>query len=173
MTTTNAFQNDLNIAKKLVYDQCNLSFGNLNWNAESMEYGACSFELNGKKIEHRTSKITPTKIGQFVTLWKRNQNGITEPLDSNDQIDFVIITARSGDNLGQFIFPTTVLTEKGIITQNGKSGKRGIRVYPPWDIPKSKQAEKTQNWQKNYFLTIKTDGSTDFGLIKKLFRTNH
>jgi hypothetical protein len=171
MTTTNAFQNDINRAKELVYDQCNLCFGNLNWNAESMEYGACSFELDGKKIEHRTSKITPAKTGQFVTLWKRNQNGITEPLDSNDPINFVIITARNDDKLGQFIFPTTVLAEKGIITQNGKSGKRGFRVYPPWDIPKSKQAEKTQNWQKNYFLTIKEGGFTDFGLANKLLTT--
>ncbi|MBC7846235.1 MAG: MepB family protein [Flavobacterium sp.] len=168
MTNLNPFHGDLKIAKELVYDQCNLSFSNLNWNAESIEYGACSFELDGNKIQHRVSKITPTKTGQFVTIWKRNQDGITEPLDINDEINFVIITARSGDNFGQFIFPKKVLADRGIITQNGKSGKRGIRVYPPWDIPKSKQAEKTQSWQLNYFLNIKTDGSTELGLTKKL-----
>ncbi|HQE35321.1 MAG TPA: MepB family protein, partial [Flavobacterium alvei] len=65
-----------------------------------------------------------------------------------------------------------VLVEKGIITQNGKSGKRGIRVYPPWDIPQNKQAEKTQNWQINYFLNIKTDGSTDIDLAKNLLAAN-
>ena len=47
-----------------------------------------------KKIQHRVSKITPTKNGQFVTLWKRNQNGITEPFDINDEIDFIIITVK-------------------------------------------------------------------------------
>jgi hypothetical protein len=70
--------------------------------------------------------------------------------------------------LGQFIFPKTVLANKGIISKNGISGKRGIRVYPPWDVPNNKQAEKTQRWQLNYFLTIKTDGTTDLDLAKKL-----
>lgn len=173
MTTINFFHDDLKIAKELVYDQCNFDFSDPKLNAESIEYGACSFELDSKKIQHRVSKITPTKTGQFVTLWKRNKDGITEPFDYSDEIDFIIITARSGDNFGQFIFPKTVLADKGIITQNGKSGKRGIRVYPPWDIPKNKQAEKTQSWQIIYFLTIKEDGFTNFRLLKKLLAANH
>lgn len=173
MESINSFHNDLKIVKEMVYDQCNFDFKNPKLNTESQEYGACSFEFDGKTIQHRFSKITPTKNGQFVTLWKRNQDGITEPFDSNDEIDFIIITARSGDNLGQFIFPKSVLAHKGIITQNGKSGKRGIRVYPPWDKPESKQAERTQNWQINYFLIIKDDGSTDLGLAKKLLTANH
>ena len=170
MAITNSFHGDLKTAKEWVYDPCTFDFKNPKLNAESAEYGACSFELDGKKIQHRVSKITPTKNGQFVTLWKRNQDGITEPLDINDEIDFVIITARNGNQFGQFIFPKKVLAEKGIITQNGKSGKRGIRVYPPWDLPQNKQAEKTQSWQLNYFLTVKTDGSTNLGLAKKLLR---
>lgn len=135
---------------------------------ESAEYRACSFELNGNTIQFHISKITPTKTGQFVTIWKRNKEGITEPFDILDDIDFVIITSKSGDNLGQFIFPKSVLADKGIITRNGKEGKRGIRVYPPWDIVTSKQAEKTQSWQTKYFLTIKNDNSTDLDLINKL-----
>lgn len=173
MESTNSFHGDLKVVKEMVYDPCNFDFKNLNWNTESTEYGACSFELDGKKMQHRFSKITPTKKGQFVTIWKRNKNGITEPFDSNDEIEFIIITARSGDKLGQFIFPKSVLAEKGIITHNGKSGKRGIRVYPPWDIPENKQAEKTQTWQLNYFLTIPEDGSTHLGLAMKLFNPNY
>ena len=156
----------------MVYDQCNFDFNNPKLNVESIEYCACSFELDGKKIQYRVSKITPTKNGQFVTIWKRNQDGITEPFDYSDEIDFIIITARSGDNLGQFIFPKRVLADKGIMTQNGKSGKRGIRVYPPWDKPESKQAEKTQSWQLDYFLTIEINDSTDFDLAKKLLAAN-
>jgi hypothetical protein len=173
MTALNSFHNDLKTVKELVYDQANLSFTNLNWNTESREYGACSFELDNKKIQHRVSKITPTKIGQFVTIWKRNQDGITQPFDDSDEIDFIIITSRSGDKLGQFIFPKKILADREIISQNGKSGKRGIRVYPPWDVPKSKQAEKTQSWQINFFLSIKPDGSTDLGLAMKLFNPNY
>lgn len=173
LKTLNTIHSDIRVVKELVYDKCGFDLTNLTQNLESKEYGACSFELNGKTIQQRVSKITPTKTGQFVTIWKRNEDGITEPFDILDDIDFIIITSKSGDNFGQFIFPTSVLADNGIITRNGKEGKRGIRVYPPWDIATSKQAEKTQSWQTKYFLTIKKDNSTDLDLAKKLFtKTN-
>ncbi len=169
MTTENSLYPDLKVVKELVYDNCGLELTNLKLNSESVEYGACSFKLNEQTIEHRISKITPTKTGQFVTIWKRNKNGITEPFDISDDIDFIVITSKSDDNIGQFIFPKSVLADKGIISKNGKDGKRGIRVYPPWDITTNKQAEKTQSWQTKYFIIIKSDNATDFGLTKKLF----
>ncbi len=173
LTIINSFHSDLKVVKELVYDKCGFDLTDPKLNSESAEYGACSFGLNGKTIQHRVSKITPTKTGQFVTIWKRNKDGITEPFDILDDIDFIIITSKSGDNFGQFIFPKPVLADKGIITRNGKEGKRGIRVYPPWDIATNKQAEKTQSWQTKYFLTIKKDNSTNLDLTKKLFtKTN-
>ena len=168
LTLLNSIHNDLKIVKELVYDKCGFDLTDLKQNLESKEYGACSFVLNGKTIQQRISKITPTKTGQFVTIWKRNENGITEPFDNSDDFDFVIITARNDNNFGQFIFPKSVLADNGIITQNGKEGKRGIRVYPPWDIVTNKQAMKTQNWQTKYFLIIKNDNKTDLDLATKL-----
>jgi len=167
LTIINSFHIDLKIAKELVYDKCGFNLTDPKLNVESVEYGACSFVLNGSTIEHRVSKITPTKTGQFVTIWKRSTKGITEPFDTSDDFDFIIITSKNGDNFGQFIFPKSVLADKGIITKNGKEGKRGIRVYPPWDIATNKQAEKTQSWQTKYFFTINKN-SIDFNLIKKL-----
>lgn len=143
---------NLKIIKEHFYNTCGFEFTNLSINSESLEYGACSFKLNGKLMQHRVSKITPAKTGQFVTIWKRNKNGISEPFDSKDEFDFVIITSIRDENGGQFIFPKSILIEKGIITSNGKEGKRGIRVYPPWDKTTSKQAEKTQKWQSEYFI---------------------
>jgi hypothetical protein len=169
LTTLNSIHSDLKVVKELVYDKCGFDLTNLQKNLESVEYGACSFGLNGKAIQYRVSKITPTKTGQFVTIWKRNKDGITEPFDISDDIDFIIITSKSGNNFGQFIFPKSVLADNGIITRKGKEGKRGIRVYPPWDIATNKQAEKTQSWQTKYFLTIKKDNTTDLDLTKKLF----
>jgi len=142
----NTIHSDLLLAKEFIYDRCGLRFTNARVSNESIEYATCSFELNGKKIEYRCSKITPTKVGQFVTIWKRNSEGITTPFDVSDGIDYFIITARSKDLFGQFIFPAEVLADKGIISKNGTSGKRGIRVYPPWDIPTSKQALASQKW---------------------------
>ncbi|MDP1817546.1 MAG: MepB family protein [Leadbetterella sp.] len=168
LTTLDSIHSHLKVVKELVYDKCGFDLTNLKQNLESIEYGACSFGLDGKTVQYRVSKITPTKTGQFVTIWKRNKGGITEPFDVLDKLDFIIIASKSGNNFGQFIFPKSVLADKGIITRNGKEGKRGIRVYPPWDIATNKQAEKTQSWQTKYFLTIKNDNSTDLDLIKKL-----
>lgn len=168
LTPLNSIHNDLKVVKELVYDQCGYDLINVRLNHESKEYGACTFELNGKVIQQRISKITPTKVGQFVTIWKRNKNGMTAPFDILDDFDFIVITTRSSKNFGQFIFPKSVLADKGIITRSGKEGKRGIRVYPPWDIPTNKQAEKTQSWQSAYFITIKNDNSTDLERVKKL-----
>ncbi len=172
MITESSLSPHLKTAKELVYDKCGFELTNLKLNSESVEYGACSFKLDEHTIEHRVSKITPTKAGQFVTIWKRNKNGVTAPFDFSDNIDFVVITSKSGDNIGQFIFPKSVLADKGILSQSGKGGKRGIRVYPPWDTVTNRQAEKTQNWQTKYFVTITNTDRTVLDLTRKLFNND-
>lgn len=168
LTIFNSIHFDLKIIKELVYDKCGFNLTNLRQNFDSLEYRACSFQLNEKKIQYRMSKITPTKSGQFVSIWKRNKDGITYPFDSADNFDFVIITSRKDEKLGQFIFPKSLLADKGIITRNKKIGKRGIRVYPPWDITTNKQAMITQSWQTKYFLKIENDNSTNLEFTKIL-----
>jgi hypothetical protein len=170
-TIENPAYSDLQIIKEMVYDTGGFELTKLNPHKESLEYAACSFELDGRTVEYRVSKITPTKTGQFVTIWKRDQNGITAPFDISDGIDFIVITSKSDNKIGQFIFPTTVLAEKGIISLNGKGGKRGIRVYPPWDTVTSKQAEKTQSWQTKYFVSIQQDEQTGLDLVRKLIHS--
>ncbi|KQR94447.1 hypothetical protein ASG01_00740 [Chryseobacterium sp. Leaf180] len=176
MTTENtlillsSIHTDLKAMKELVYDKCGFKLTDLKQSTESKEYGACSFKLNGKTVQQRVSKITPAKTGQFVTFWKRNRDGITEPFDISDDFDFLIITARNEEKFGQFIFPKSVLAEKGIITRNGKTGKRGIRIYPVWDVTTNEQAGKTQSWQTEYFTTVKDNNSIDLELTKKLLR---
>lgn len=172
MVTEIQLHNDLKIVNELVYEKCGFGLTNFKLNSESVEYGACSFEVNGHTIEHRVSKITPTKTGQFVTIWKRNKNGITAPFDISDNIDFVVITSKRDHDIGQFIFPKSVLAEKGIISQKDKEGKRGIRVYPSWDTTTNKQAEKTQSWQTRYFFTIKDDNTNNLDWVKKVLATN-
>ncbi len=162
----NSVINTLENVKEMVYDKCGFKITNLKLSSESVEYGACSFVLDGKTVEYRVSKITPKKAGQFVTIWKRNQFGVTAPFDISDNLDFVLITSKSNEHIGQFIFPKSILVEKGIISRNGKGGKRGIRVYPPWDITNNKQAEKTQAWQATYFFVI--ENIVDFDVIRKL-----
>ena len=122
---------------------------------ESKAYEACTYKINKLKIIGRTAKITPTKVGQFVTLWKRLNNGPIQPFDIADDFDFIIINTKTKENYGQFVFPKGILIKKSIITDGKKEGKRAIRVYPSWDKPISKQAIKTQNWQLEYFILSK------------------
>jgi len=165
---TESFQTDLQLAEKLLYNECGFQLQNLIWNSESANYGTCSFELNNKLIQYRVANITPTKIGQFVAIWKRNNEGITAPFDVSDSLDFLIISVRDSENFGQFVFPKSVLVSHGIISQNKKGGKRGIRVYAPWDKPTSKQAIQTQAWQVPFFVEIKENALIDLEKIKRI-----
>lgn len=168
--TLNFLYSDLKLAKELVYDQCAFDLKNLVIHIEGSDYSACSYELQGKIVEYRSSKITPSKTGQFVTIWRRSKVGTTKPFDNSDELDFIIISSRKDDDFGLFIFPKSVLASKGIIAQKGKGGKRGFRVYPPWDMVTNKQAEKTQSWQKKYFLWVKNNKPNYPDLIITLFK---
>ena len=163
-----ASQPSLHTAKDLVYDKCGLQLSQLSKEPEGLAYGACTFKLNNASVHFRVAKITPLKTGQFVAIWKRNEKRTTIPFDSSDEIDFLIVAASNEKNSGQFIFPKLILLQQGIITGSGKAGKRGMRVYPPWDLTNNKQAQKTQQWQATYFLPISTNSSIDIARAKLL-----
>lgn len=159
--------NNLKQIKKEVYDKCALEILDFKLESESKEYSACQFELNGKKVISRNSKITPKKVGQFVTFWKRNGNGPIEPFNESDTIDFYTVNVRTENKFGQFVFPKSALIKKGIISTERKEGKRAFRVYPIWDLAQSKQAERTQKWQSDYFYEIKK--SMNLNIVVELF----
>ncbi|MED5612636.1 MepB family protein [Janthinobacterium sp. P210005] len=126
--------------------------------AESADYGACRAELHGKRLVLRVAKTTPTKIGQFVTVWKRpHPDADIAPLDEADPVDIVIIAVADdvgdGARHGFFIFPRSVLIERGVMSRAAQGGKRALRVYPPWCAPESIQAQRTQRWQAAWFVT--------------------
>ena len=160
---------DLLEAQELAYVPSGLTITHLKKEAESQEYGACIFEMEHRRIKFRIAKITPTKIGQFVTLWKRIKDGPIVPHALEDPIDFFVVSVRTTEHFGQFVFPKAVLYEQGILSLDGKGGKLGIRVYPPWDITQNAQAKKTQAWQSLYFFDIKMCLEMDTALVKKLF----
>ena len=142
---------------KQIYNKFAISISAFRLEKESSDYHACNFKLNGKSIIYRSAKITPTKIGQFVAIWKRNENGLTAPFHTNDDFDFFVVTTLNGKHSGQFIFPKSELFTRGIISGENALGKRGIRVYPPWDLTVNKTAKKTQDWQLTYFVNFNDD----------------
>ncbi|WP_395055034.1 MepB family protein [Flavobacterium sp.] len=118
----------------------------------------------------REAKITPTKIGQFVTLWKRTNTNPIEPFNTYDDFDFVIIYTKTKTNFGLFLFSKNVLTQNTIISNDKKLGKLGFRVYPIWDKVENKQAIKTQKWQLNYFYDFSNEVTFDFDNFRKLLQ---
>ena len=163
--------NDLIAAIQDVYTPAGMQLTDLAIReAESAEYGASRFGLDGHTIVFRVAKTTPTKIGQFVTIWKRPTSGsIIAPLDIDDGVAFVVVSVFDATHRGQFVFDQKILASKGIMAINGKGGKRAIRVYPPWVKPVAKQAVRTQQWQLRYFLPLEQSGNADSVQVRRLF----
>ena len=154
--------------KIAIYDHCTLEISDFQYEKESQEYDACQFVLNGRKIKCRNAKTTPKEAGQFITFWKRNGKAPIEPFNKSDPIDFFIVNVRIEKEFGQFVFPKSVLIQKGIISTESKDGKRAFQVYPSWDIVGSKQAERTQKWQLDYFYLINAE--TDLKRVRQLYQ---
>lgn len=131
----------------------NKVFSKYKEHSEASEYGGCEYYFDNSKYIQRTSKTTPKKIGQFVTLWNRNKEGITTPFNNNDKFDYVVIICHYKNKVGRFLFPKEVLLQHKILSNTHKNidGKRGFRVYPAWDVPINKQAILTKSWQILYF----------------------
>lgn len=160
---------DLLLAEDLVYKPSGLVLQDLKVEDESVDYGASEFTVNNHSIKFRVGKITPTKVGQFVTFWKRIGKGPILPYEITDSFDFLVVSVRAGNHFGQFIFPKAMLCEKGIVSCNGKEGKRAMRIYPLWDKAESSQAKKTQAWQLQYFINF-SGSSFDFARMRSLLK---
>ncbi|MEU4352936.1 MepB family protein [Streptomyces sp. NPDC023838] len=145
---------DLLAAKELVYDPSGFVCTPPVPEPESAQYAAHAFTLDGLSVRFRVGKTTPTKVGQFVTVWQRSVEGPIRPFDAEDGVDLFVISSRDSGRFGQFVFPREVLCERGVVSQAGVGGKRGFRVYPPWVTTPSRQAGSTQAWQGEYFLPL-------------------
>ncbi len=156
--------------KETVYGKCGFDCIQCFEDRESREYEAIDFKILDRHIKYRIGKITPIKVGQFVTLYKRLESGKIGPIDSRDSVDTVVVHVVTSEKEGQFVFPKKILLEKGIFSKEGVGGKRAMRIYPPWYAVQSTQARKTQSWQCKYFFEIDKEGSFDCEKVKQLFR---
>ncbi|WP_370409744.1 MepB family protein [Streptomyces fradiae] len=160
---------DLSAAKARVYDPSGFVCSLPAPEPESAEYAACAFTLDDRSVRFRVAKTTPTKAGQFVTVWQRSEAGPIRPFDVEDGVDLFVISSRDTDGFGQFVFPREVLCEHGIVSRDGSGGKRGFRVYPPWVTTTNRQARSTQAWQVNHFLDLGRHGPADLTRAHALY----
>lgn len=135
---------------------------------EGAEYGACGFVLDGRAVRFRVAKTTPTKVGQFVTVWVRSTAGPIRPFDVADGVELFVVAVRDGE--GQFVFPVEELRVRGIVSMGGVGGKRAFRVYPPWLDGLNPQAARTQAWQSVFFLGTDPVHGADVERVRALYR---
>ncbi|WP_129111143.1 MepB family protein [Bacillus toyonensis] len=150
----NNFNNIIRNLNNIVYKPNNLMITNLKEERQNSEYAGTLFHLNNKTIRFRVSKITPNKIGQFVSFWEKNENMQNQAFSYDSASDLLVITCINDNKLGQFIFPKEILLEEKILKTQSQKGKMAMRVYPIWDNPVSNQAKKSQMWQLQYFIDL-------------------
>ncbi len=151
----NDFYRALSYVDELIYKPTNLILKSVQEEKQNAKYGAGTFQLSSKTVRFRVARITPTKTGQFVAFWEKDENTNNQPYSYAEAPDLLVITAFKSDReFGQFVFPKEVLLTQNILKSTSTTGKMAIRVYPSWDIPTSKQAIKTQEWQLPYFFDL-------------------
>ncbi|MBA2306768.1 MepB family protein, partial [Candidatus Dependentiae bacterium] len=125
----NTIHPDFLAAQQLAYEPNGLLCSTVLQDVESQEYGACTLKIDSKIIKFRVANITPTKIGHFVTFWKRVGHGPIMPYTMNDPFDLLVVSVRNANKFGQFVFPKELLGQKGLVTTDKQAGKRAMRVY--------------------------------------------
>ncbi|MBC9943841.1 MepB family protein [Leucobacter sp. cx-328] len=126
---------------------------------QNTDYESGRVEIDGQWWRIRTARITPTKPGAFVAVWRRNAAGETEPFTDTDAcvglLVFVTDTnaGTDADRHGVFAFTREHLAQLRITEQTGtastprRQGKRGFRVYPGWCTGLNPQASRMQRAQ--------------------------
>lgn len=132
-----------------------LTVGPLEVEAENQQYGGALTTIAGVPVRLRVAKITPVKVGAFVTVWRASA-----PLPAEDRAELLLVAVHDGDRSGFFAFPRAALVQHGILSVKGVGGKRGFRVYPPWVVAPNAQARRTQRWQGDFFVEL-VDGATE------------
>ncbi|MEB7792166.1 MepB family protein [Enterococcus faecalis] len=134
----------------------------LQLETQNSEYEGFTFIANNHTYRSRLAKITPKKVGYFVTFWEKDVSNKNQAYSYQESPDSVIITIIDGEKVGQFLFPKEILLQKSVLRYNDCPGKMAIRVYPTWVTGLNATARKTQKWQSQYFidLSITIDSKT-------------
>lgn len=160
---------DLKALENLIFIPNNIMVKDFTLDKESLDYGASTAKLNSIPAAFRVAKITPAKVGYFVTLWRRCLDRKIKPYNIECEAKLFIIIVRDGINSGHFIFSKDVLLNYGVISNNTSQGKLGIRLYPSWCVTESKQARKTQYWQLKYFIDHSNSFNVENNIVERLY----
>lgn len=110
--------------------------------------------LGAERWRVRTARVTPTKPGAFVAVWRRASDGSTQPYSAHDETVGLLVFVREDAHQGVFRFTAEHLSELGITRSKQHQGKRGFRVYPPWCFTLNPQATRSQAAQSAAFILL-------------------
>ena len=128
---------------------------------QNSDYESGLVVLSGQHWRLRTARVTPRKAGGFVAVWRRSEQGATEPFEADEDVTgLAVFVVEEDHRRGVFWFTAAHLRELGITSSRGHPGKRGFRVYPPWCTGLNRQASRTQAAQAPAFMRLgATSGS--------------
>lgn len=141
----------LNHIIKIMNLQQSLIIRDEQWN---QSYEAYNFNINGYVFKSRLAKKTTKKKGYFLSLWEKDKTKKNRAFDYESFPGKLIVHVIDDSKVGQFIFPKHVLFHKGILRNHASKGKMAFRVYPTWEKDLNRVAQKTQAWQKQYFIDM-------------------
>jgi hypothetical protein len=121
---------------------------------QTSDYEAGQAKIGSGRWRIRTARVTPTKPGAFVAVWKRSPSGNTQPFESSDACDGLLVFVQDGSRFGVFTFTREHLVELGVVQSPLAPGKRGFRVYPSWSTNLNAQATRTQRAQAGAFADL-------------------
>lgn len=157
----------LELTRNIVANIGGAQIKNLKEEPDNQKYEGIRFTIDHYTYRSRLAKRTPKKQGYFVVFWEKDSNGKNQPYLYDNSPDKIIISMIDHQRKGQFIFPKSVLLEKGILKNTNAKGKMAIRVYPSWETNLNKAAHHTQRWQQQYFLEVSTN--MDIEKVKELY----
>lgn len=118
---------------------------------QNSDYESGLVSIEGERWRLRTGRVTPTKPGAFVAVWRRSEQGSTEPFPAADSTAGLLVFVVDRERRGVFRFTNERLSVLGITRSDKHPGKRGFRVYPAWCSGLNPQASRSQTAQAPAF----------------------
>ncbi|WP_430867768.1 MepB family protein [Demequina aurantiaca] len=136
---------------------------------DNAAYSAAVLTVGTVRLRVREARVTPTKPGAFVSVWRRAPDGGTEPFPAADAEAGVLVFVAEAAHTGVFHFTPAHLAELGVVSTDSAPGKRGFRVYPPWCHHLNPQATRAQRAQASAFIDL-AEGENDVTASELLLR---
>lgn len=122
VTTHLALHPELEFCSREVFLPLGLDCSEVVPDPEAREYAGHTLRLGTKQVVFRVAKTTPTKAGQFVTLWQRSVNGPIRPFGEAGRYGLFLVAARHDERRGLFIFSAEALEGAGVLSVAGGKG---------------------------------------------------